>query len=183
MKKNILVLTGSPRKNGNSEMLADAFIEGALESGHSVVKFEAAQKKIYGCIACDTCWSKGTACSYRDGFTELEPMLEEADVIVFATPLYWSSMPAQLKAAVDKLYAYVVDACKHPLKIKESALLVCGECEGMQMFNGIIETYRGIAEYMKWEERGIIAVPEVHIKGDILKTDALEKAKKLGMSI
>ncbi len=183
MKKNILILTGSPRKNGNSEMLADAFMKGALEKGHSVSKFETAFKKVNGCIACDTCWSQGTACSFRDGFTELEPLLEAADVIVFATPLYWSSMTAQLKAAVDKFYAYAVEACKRPLKIRESVFLVCGECEGMQIFDGVIEIYKGIADYMKWENRGIIAVPEVHAKGDIQKTDALERAEELGRSI
>jgi multimeric flavodoxin WrbA len=183
MKKNILVLTGSPRKGGNSEMLADAFIKGALEKGHGAYKFETAYKNINGCVACDTCWSRGTACSFRDDFAELEPLLEDADVIVFSTPLYWSSMPAQLKAAVDKFYAYVAESCKHPLKIKESVFMVCGECEGMKIFDGIIETYQGIADYMKWENRGIIAVPEVHARGDIQKTDALERAEKLGKSI
>jgi multimeric flavodoxin WrbA len=183
MKKNVLVITGSPRKNGNSEMMADSFIEGALKSGHIVNKFSAAEKTIYGCKACDTCWSTDTACSYKDGFTELEPLLENADVVVFATPLYWSSMPSQLKAAIDKLYAYVASSCKRPLKIKESALLVCGECEGNQIFNAVVETYKGIADYMKWENKGIISVPEVFAKGDIIKTGALEQAKKLGMSI
>lgn len=183
MKKNVLVLTGSPRKNGNSDRMAEAFIEGARSAGHQVVKFEAGHKKIGGCTACDHCFTKETACVFSDGFTELEPLLEAADVIVFATPLYWSSMPAQLKAAMDKLYAYVSEACSRPLKIRESAFLVCGECEGMQIFDGIIETYRGIADYMKWEEKGIIAVPEVHRIGDIEKTDGLERSTKLGQTI
>ena len=136
MSKNILVLTGSPRKNGNTDRLAQAFIDGAIEAGHQVQRFDAGRKRINGCTACDACWSKGTACVFTDGFTELEPMLEAADVLVIASPLYWSTFPAQLKAAIDKLYAYVSPACQHPLKIKESALLACGELEGEQIFIG-----------------------------------------------
>lgn len=183
MVKNVLVITGSPRKNGNSDLMADAFIQGATESGHSVRKFEAARQKINGCTACDTCWSKGTACTFKDGFTELEPFLEAADVIVFATPLYWSSVPAQLKAVIDKFYAYVVSACQRSLANKESVLLVCGELAGDKIFSGVIEMYNGLAEYMKWEDRGIITVPEVFAKGDILKTDALDRIRNLGRGI
>lgn len=181
--KNILVMTGSPRKNGNSDMLADAFVRGAQEKGHTVHKFRAADRHIGGCKACDNCWSKGTACFFRDDFSELEPLLENADVIVFSTPLYWSSMSAQLKVAIDRLYAYCSDACIRPLKIRESVLLACGECEGMDIFNGLIGVYKGMADFLKWEQRGIIAVPEVYKKGEIASTDALERAAALGRSI
>lgn len=183
MSKNILVLTGSPRKNGNSEMLADAFINGARSNGYTVTKFETALKTIHGCRACDTCWSKGTACTFRDGFSELEPLLENADIIVFASPLYWFGMSAQIKAAIDKFYAYSGKVCKNPLKIKESILLTCAGDTDMECFAGIIETYKGITKYMKWEDKGILAIPNVYDKGDIEKTDALQGAEKLGASI
>jgi multimeric flavodoxin WrbA len=87
MGKNILIITGSPRKNGNSDMMADAFIKGALAAGHKTIKFEAAFKKISGCTACDKCWSTGSACVINDDFAGLEPLLEEADMIVLAFPL------------------------------------------------------------------------------------------------
>jgi putative NADPH-quinone reductase len=183
MGKNILVITGSPRKEGNSDLMADAFIEGAATAGHTVTKFAAAMKKIQGCIACDKCWSNGKACVFNDGFTELESLLENADVIVISTPLYWSNLPSQLKAPIDKLYAYVAQSCKRPLKIKESLFMVCGECEGEQIFSGIIDTYQGLCEYMKWQDKGILAVPKVNKPGDIATTDALQRAKGLGLSI
>ena len=97
LMKNILVLTGSPRKGGNSDLMADAFIKGAIAKGHQVIKFETAKKVIGGCKACDKCWSLGTACVFRDDFAELEPLIEKADVIVLATPLYWFNMSAQIK--------------------------------------------------------------------------------------
>jgi len=183
MGKKLLVITGSPRKKGNSDLLADALIEGAKCSGYDVTKFYAAEKFIQGCIACDTCWSKGHACSVEDDFWELEPLLEEADIVAFLSPLYWSSFPAQLKTLIDKLYAYVSEGCRHPLTGKECVLLMCGECEGMQIFDPAIETYKGLTEYLGWRSRGIITVPKVHKKGEIKDTDALHEAKRLGEAL
>jgi multimeric flavodoxin WrbA len=183
MAKNILVITGSPRKAGNSDLLADAFISGALSKGHQVTKFAAAAKTIGCCRACDTCWSKGHACSFNDGFTELEPLLEQADVLVFASPLYWFAMSAQIKAAMDRMYAYDMENRKLSLKIKEAILLVCGAGESMAIFDGVIASHKCALEYLKWRNAGILAVPGVHAKGDILKTDALQKAEQLGKAL
>lgn len=182
-RKNILVLTGSPRRNGNSDRLAEAFMKGALSKGHEVHRFDAARQKISGCIACKACWRKDSPCSFQDGFNELAPMLEVADVIVFATPIYWFNFPAQIKAVIDKMNAYLADDCKRPLKIKESLLLVCGGDEGEDIFEGINVTYRQISEYMGWKDRGILMVPGVSGKGDIEKTDAIVKAENYGRSI
>lgn len=181
--KNILVLTGSPRKGGNSDLIAEAFMNGARDSGHTVNKFETAFKQIQGCRACKACWSTETACIFKDGFTELEPILEEADLIVFATPLYWFGMSSQLKAAVDRFYAYMRDNCRRPLKITESVLLTCGGDKESEIFDGIIGTYKRMVHYMKWTDKGIIAVPDVYDIGDIKKTDALERAEELGKTI
>ena len=181
LMKNILVLTGSPRKGGNSDLMADAFIKGATEQGHQVTKFETARKAIGGCKACGKCWSLGTACVFRDDFAELEPLIEKADVIVLATPLYWFNMSAQIKAAIDRLYAYDAPTCLRPLNIKESVLLTCGA--GLEVFDGIRKTYHHIVEYLKWKNAGILAVPNVKEKGDILRTEALLQAELLGQKI
>ncbi|QDR78942.1 flavodoxin family protein [Sporomusa termitida] len=183
MGKNILVLTGSPRQGGNSDMLADAFIKGARAGGHTVAKFATAAKKIGGCRACEACWSKNTACSIQDDFAELEPLLESAATLVLASPLYWFGVSSHLKAAIDKFYAYTRPGCKRPLKIKESLLLICGADEGLGVFTGAIETYKGIVDYMKWQDKGILAVPSVSAKGAIVHTEALKQAEKLGAEI
>lgn len=181
MKKNILVLTGSPRRGGNSDMLANAFIEGLATTEHSVVKYEAGRKKIKGCMACQKCYSKGQACVFNDDFNELAPLLESADMLVIVTPLYWFTFPAQVKAAIDKIYAILIG--HHELKISESMLFVCAETDEMQDFDGIVRTYELINNYMKWKDNGRLLVPNVNEKGDILKTDALQKAKVLGQSV
>lgn len=180
MNKNIIVLTGSPRRGGNSDRMADAFIRGAESKGHQVMKFETAFHPVQGCRACRTCWSKGTACTFHDGFSELEPLIEKADAIVFASPLYWFGVTAQLKAAIDKMNAYTVSACKRPLRIKECALMICGADNSEASFISVREMYKCIAEYMKWQDKGLLIVPNVSDKGDIEKTDALRKAEDLG---
>ena len=180
MHKNILILTGSPRKNGNSDMLAEAFARGARAGGHAVSIFNTT-KNMGGCKACDTCWSKGQACSFTDSFTELEPLLEQADALVFATPVYWFGFSAQLKAAIDRLYAYVSPNVQRPLKIRESALLACAEGPAdAHVFDGLVLTFESIVQYLGWRNAGHLTVPSVLNKGDILKTDALDKAERFG---
>ena len=120
MSKNILILTGSPRPNGNSFILADAFAKGAEAAGHTVRRFDTAPAEIDGCRACNQCFKHGNACVFDDDFNILAPRLEEADVLVLATPLYWFSFPSQLKAALDKLYSLRVG--KRSLNIRECVL-------------------------------------------------------------
>lgn len=179
MTKNILVLTGSPRIGGNSDLMADAFIKGAKAAGNEVNKFEAGRKDIEGCKACDTCFSKGTACSFNDDFNTLVTYLEQADAIVFVTPLYWFSFPSGMKAAIDKLYSFYKG--EKELKIKESQLFVCGETDLKSDFDGIIKSYELMAEFQKWNNMGHYIVTDVYEKGDILSTNALEEIQKLGM--
>ncbi|MBP2637892.1 MAG: ywqN 4 [Firmicutes bacterium] len=181
MSKNILVLTGSPRKGGNTDKLAEAFIAGARQAGHTTVLYTTADKKIKGCIDCQTCFKKGTACSVPDDFNELAPLIEQADMVVLATPMYWFSFPTQLKAAIDKFYAYLIS--QKTLKIKECVLLVSGGVDDAAKFEGIVRSYQLIAEFMNWQDSGIVVVPGLHAKDDVLKTDGLKRAKELGKSI
>jgi multimeric flavodoxin WrbA len=181
MSKNILVLTGSPRKGGNTDKLADAFISGARQGGHKIVKFATADKTIKGCIDCQTCFTRGSACSIPDDFAQLAPLLDQADMLVFATPMYWFSFPVQLKAAIDKFYAYLIAEKKW--NIKECMLLVCGGVGDESKFDGIVTSYKRIAEFLGWKDSGVIIVPGLHDKYDILKTDGLKRAEALGNSI
>ena len=179
--KNIVVITGSSRKEGNSALMAKAFVEGAQEAGHRVFLFETMNKKLSPCIACDTCFSKGQACTMGDAFNELAPIVENADTIVFCTPLYWFTFSAQIKIVIDKLYSFLIG--KRKVKIQEAALMVCGETDSNEDFAGIIKTFQLISGYKKWKNAGILTVPNVCNIGDIKKTDGLDKAKEMGINI
>ncbi|MGI6152563.1 MAG: flavodoxin family protein [Christensenellaceae bacterium] len=183
MGKKILVITGSYRKNGNSDRMADAFIKGAEQNGHTAVKFEAAHKTIQGCRACDRCWSTGEACCVNDDFRELARLLESSDVLVLAAPLYWFSFPAPVKAAIDKLYAYGGAGGLRPLGIKESVLLLCGEGPDNGAYDGAVEMYKGSFGFLGIEDRGVVVTGGVGGAGDIEKTDGLKKAEQLGSKI
>lgn len=183
MNKTILVITGSPRKNGNSQSMADEFIRGAQEHGHTIERFDAAYKTIAGCVACDRCWSNGNACAVNDDWQEFSQKLERADIVVFAYPLYWSTMPAQLKAAIDRLYSYCSPNTIRPLTGKKTILLLCGECLGQEIFTDTLHVHEGINGYFEWENIGAICIDGVFEKGKIKETDGLERAYQLGLSI
>lgn len=178
---NILVLTGSPRKGGNSDKMADAFIAGARQAGHEATKYTAADKRIKACIACDRCYSMGEACAVDDDFNGLAPLAEKADMIVFATPVYWFTFPAQLKTALDKFHSFLVG--NRGIRGKDCALLACAASPSEEYLEGIAATYKLIARYLGWTDKGIVAIPGVVGKGDIEKTDGLARAEALGKSI
>ena len=92
MSKKIVVIIGSPRKNGNSFAMTEAFIKAVEEKGHTVTRFDAALKKVGGCRACETCFSTGKACTFDDDFNTIAPAILEADALVFTMPVYWYSM-------------------------------------------------------------------------------------------
>ena len=104
----IVVITGSPRKHGNSFVMTDAFIKEAEALGHSVRRFDAAFMKIGGCHACQTCFKTGKACSFDDDFNLIAPAILEADAVVFTMPVYWYSIPAQIKGVIDRMFSFVV---------------------------------------------------------------------------
>lgn len=93
----ITVITGSPRKNGNSFAMTESFIKEAEKLGHSIQRFDAAFMKIGGCHACNTCFKTGKACSFDDDFNVIAPAILDSDAIVFSAPVYWYSIPAQIK--------------------------------------------------------------------------------------
>lgn len=180
MAKNILLISGSPRKNGNTDKMAQAFKEGAEQAGHTVSVFDAGKKTIKGCIGCNTCFSKGKACSIDDDFNEMAPLFEKADMVVWATPLYYFTFPAGIKSVIDKLYSFAIGGKSLQ---KESMLLACGGDTEEEGFQWLVDTYNKIASYNQWDNKGVLIVKAVSDKGDIEKTDGLQRATALGASI
>jgi multimeric flavodoxin WrbA len=103
--KKVLLLSGSHRKNGNSDLLCDQFMLGAKESGHQAEKIIIRDKKINYCLACDACKRNGGTCVQKDDMNEILDKMMAADVFVLATPVYFYSMSAQMKTMIDRTYS------------------------------------------------------------------------------
>lgn len=178
--KNILIITGSARAQGNSEILAESFAKGAREAGHTVTIFQSGQHRVSGCLACDACWSTGKPCVMEDNFDTLWPLLEQADMLVLCSPLYWYALSGHIKNALDRMYAYSKKDKLRDLKIKEAMLLMCGESWFKKSFDGPAESYRQMLGYKGWKDRGRLFVTSVHEKGEIVAHSALKTAEKMG---
>ena len=177
MGKKIVVITGSPRKTGNSFAMTDAFIQAAEAKGHTVTRFDAAMKKVGGCHACETCFKTGKACSFDDDFNAIAPAILEADAVVFTTPVYWYSIPAQIKGAIDRLFSFVVGG--KDIAGKECAMIVCCEEEDMSVMDGVRIPLERSAALLKWKMVGEVLIPGVLNVGDIAKTDGCAQAAAL----
>ncbi len=181
MSKKIVVITGSPRKNGNSFAMTDAFIKAAEAKGHTVTRFDAAMMKIGGCRACETCFKSGKACSFDDDFNTIAPAILDADLVVFTMPVYWYSIPAQIKGVIDRLYSFCVAG--KDIAEKECALIACCEEEDMSVLDGVRIPIERSAALIKWHMVGEVLIPGVLNTGDIEKTDGCQQAAALADKI
>mgnify|MGYP002510408877 FL=1 len=181
MSKKIVVITGSPRKNGNSFAMTDAFIKTAEAKGHTITRFDAALKKVSGCRACETCFSTGKACTFDDDFNTIAPAILEADVIVFTMPVYWYSIPAQIKGVIDRIFSMVVGG--KDIAGKECALITCCEEDDMSVMDGVRIPIERMAALNKWKMAGEVLIPGVLNVGDIDKTEGCKKAADLANAI
>ena len=181
MSKKIVVITGSPRKNGNSFAMTDSFIKAAEAKGYMVTRFDAAFKKIGGCRACETCFSTGKACSFDDDFNTIAPAILDADVIVFTMPVYWYSIPAQIKGVIDRIYSLVVGG--KDIAGKGCALIACCEEDDISVMDGVRVPMEKMCALNKWNMIGKVLIPGVFKIGDINNTDGCRQAAELADKI
>lgn len=177
MPKKILIIKGSPRENGNSNKMADAFAKAAKEKGFEVEAFDAAKATFNGCHACGACYKTGNACSFDDDFNIVAPKILEADGIVFAMPVYWYSIPSQIKGVIDKLYSFVIGGKN--VAGKNCALISCCEEKDIAVFDGVRKPFELTAKYLKWNVAGEVLASGVVNIGDVEKTDGIKQAEAL----
>ena len=145
----ITVLNGSPRKQ-NTAAMVDAFTEGAKAAGHEVEVLQVGKMKIGGCLGCEYCHGKGEGkCIQKDDMEKVMPAYKDCDMIVFASPIYYFDMTAQLSAAIQRVYAI-----GKPTKAAKAALLLSSASPNP--FEGAIATYKSMIGYMGLEDAGVI---------------------------
>lgn len=177
--KKVLILEGSPRRNGNSAILSEEFARGAAEAGCSVEKVRIAGKKIAGCLGCDACYRNGGACVQKDDMAEIREKMLAADIIVLASPIYFYSMTAQLKAVIDRTYAFY-----QQLEGKTFHFLItCGATDASYT-ETMLAALRGFTCCVpNAKEGGYVLGIGAMEAGEIRSSAAMEEAYRLGQSV
>ena len=180
MSKKILIISASPRKGGNSDLLCDEFLKGAVENGNQVEKITLADKDINYCIGCGLCSRNDySGCFQKDDMQELLEKMIEADVIVLASPVYFYTINAQMKTFIDR-------CCAKYTKIKNKDfyfIITAAEVNKAEM-KRTFECFRGFLDCLEnATEQGQVCATGVWERGEIKKTSYLNEAYNLGKSI
>lgn len=178
MSKNVLILSGSPRKGGNSDLLCDEFAKGAREAGHRVEKIRIAEKNIGFCRACYACKENGV-CVIRDDMAEVLQKMIDADVLVLSSPVYFYSIDAQLKALIDRTVARWLE-----VKNKEFYYIVTMADEDAASADTTLACFRGYADCVEGAvEKGVIIGGGAYEKGEIKSHPAMQQAYRMGKNV
>ena len=176
---NILILSGSPRKGGNTDLLVEAFAKGASQI-HHVEVVSVHDYKVNPCMGCNACFvSKNNTCVQKDDIPIIYEKMAHADILVIASPVYFYGLSAQLKAVIDRCHNPIRDT----FKIKKTSLLLVGAATLPELFDSILAQYQLCLNFFNLEDVGRVLVRGVKDKGDIKNTYALNEAFELGQNI
>ena len=178
MGKKVLILSGSPRKKGNSDLLCDEFMRGAMEAGHEVEKIRVQEKKIACCTACYACRDTGI-CAIKDDMAEIMQKMIDCDAMVLASPVYFYSIDAQLKAVIDR------SVCRWTeVKNKEMYYIMTAADGEKESMDTTLACFRGYADCVEGAiEKGIIYGTGVYHVGEIKDTKCMQEAYEMGKTI
>jgi multimeric flavodoxin WrbA len=180
MKKQVLILSGSPRKGGNSDTLCEQFIKGAEEAGHDTEKIYLDDMKMGFCKACYSCKKNGTCFQKDDVEAILEKMIN-ADVIVMATPVYYYTMNGQMKTLIDRaLPRYYTE-----VKISDKNFyFIATAAEKKETMERTIDGLRGFTDCLPNANiKGIIYGANAWQLGDIQGNTAMDEAYEMGKQV
>lgn len=171
---NILVVTGSPRKNCNTELMAEAFAQGARSAGNTVTVKNLSSCKVGPCVACEYCFTHDGVCVQKDDMNELLRDVDQADMLVFASPVYWFDISAQMKCFIDRLYARAVKG----FHVTSAAMLLDSASDGV--YGAARTQLEDICGYLKWENKGVFTAPGMTGRDGIKATRKLDEVRHFG---
>ena len=150
---NIVVLMGSPNKNGSTAILVREFMRGAQQAGHTVTVVDAVHLDIHPCTGCVACGYGSSPCAQKDDMERVRPLILGTDMLVFATPLYYFGFSAQLKAVIDRFCAFNGELnAGH----KKSALLSVAWNGATETFSALEAHYKTLVGYLNLQDCGAI---------------------------
>lgn len=179
MSKKVLVLSASPRKGGNSEMLCDQFMLGVKEAGNQVEKIFLRDKKIDYCVACEVCIKNGGNCVQKDDMAEVLEKMIAADVIVMATPVYYYAMNGQMKTLIDRTVA------RHKeISNKEFYFILAAADNRNEEMESTLDGFRGFTRCLRGaKEKGVIYGTGAWGIGEIEGNQAMKQSYEMGKNV
>ncbi|MDL2234584.1 flavodoxin family protein [Christensenellaceae bacterium OttesenSCG-928-L17] len=190
--KNILVVQGGGRPHGNTAQLTNAFVKGAEEVGHDVEIVSLTKVEVKGCMGCNAC-RYGKPCVIKDGFNDLVPKIKAADLIVFASPLYFWTLSSRLKAFIERFYCIAEEDAAPPrgryekYPVKDCALLMSAADDFFWTFEQAASYYQfALVNYIGFTDKGMVLAGgcgDTNGKPQIEKTGWLDKAREFGTNI
>ncbi len=179
MNKKILVISSSPRRGGNSDLLCDQFVLGANEVGNQVEKIFLKDKNINYCIGCGSCFNNKSGCVQKDDMTEILEKMIVADVIVMATPVYFYTMCGQMKTFIDRLYARYTE-----INNKDIYFIITAAVNSKNALQRTVEEFRGLLDCLNnVKEKAVIYGTGAWNIGDIKNSKVMIEAYELGKTI
>jgi len=176
---NILILSGSPRKGGNTDLLVEAFVKGASQK-HNVEVVSVHDYKVNPCMGCNACFkSESNTCVQKDDMALIYEKAAVADMLVIASPVYFYGLSAQLKSIIDRFHNPIRDT----FHIKKMALLLVGAATLPELFDSILAEYQLCLNFFKLEDSGKVLARGCKDKGDINRSGYFDEAIKLGETI
>jgi multimeric flavodoxin WrbA len=185
---NILIFNGSPRKQGNTDLLLEQVEQGILRAGHKAEQIHLANLVIHPCTGCGHCETEGQ-CVFKDDMTLLYRKIDAANRIVIGSPIYFYGVTAQTKAFVDRCQAlwcrkYLLGEIKPERDYRRGYMVSVAATDGGKIFDGARLTIRYAFDAMEFSYSGELLAQGVEVKGAVAeKTDVMEQAVQLGMEI
>lgn len=177
----ITAFLGSPRANGNTDILALKVLDGAKEAGFETEAVALRRLKVKGCVGCELCWTKDRPCAFDDDMIALHDMIAASDVLLFATPVYWYAPTAIMKAFIDRLVPFNRPQGRPLIEGKRAVLVTAYEEEGPTAAEPLLRMFDLSFEYLGVNLIERLVVDGVGPKGAVLeKPDALNRAFEIG---
>lgn len=177
---NIAILQGSPNRDGSTAILAEEFVRGARMAGHAVERIDVAHLDIKPCTGCVACGYGARPCVQHDGMAAILKKVLATDMVVFATPLYYYGMTAQLKAVIDRFCSE--NSAITGRRLKAALLTVAWNADDWT-FEALVAHYRTIVRYLDMTDCGMVLGYGCGTPGMTRATDYPREAYSLGLSL
>ena len=177
--KKILILSSSPRRDGNSDTLCDEFMQGALASGNEVEKIFLRDKTIHPCLGCSVCSQYHKPCPQKDDAAEIIQKMLAADVIVMATPVYFYAMSGQMKIMIDRCCGPYTE-----MKNKEFYFIATAAEDDPHIMDRVVANFQGFLDCLENPTiKGTILCGGVWHVGEIIGKAALTDVYEMGENV